>query len=282
MDDIKLKRECDVAIWAHDIEKTTSGIWMKDNPFIDAELQKIKVDCKSWLELKRAGQLIKRNIDIGDIVDTSYGRGVVKCILPDCFAYVIACDVADNIFMHNLCTDKDIKFVIKKRNKNKKEDVETMENKEIDRIRELALNIINKVRNYKIETTQDKCNKKIEEVTKSAEVIKVVEMHTEQLNKDVNKLLGRDNDDNFIGLIIGSMNKIKFKVNDNYLTEDEKNKKQKMLDDFQNEKKQIHKQFNNIVDSLQLCTTVDQINEFLDNQGFRVNGLIVSPEDWKG
>lgn len=158
-----------------------------------------------------------------------------------------------------------------------------MENKELNRMGQLALNIINKVRDYKIKSVQDECNKKIEEITKSTEVNKLVEVHTKLLQKDINKLLGRDSNNNdFTSLLkysfVGTVN---FKITDDYLTEDEKNKKQKVVDDLKNEEKQINDKFDNIVDSLYLCTTVDQINEFLDNQGFRVNGLIVNPEDWK-
>lgn len=158
-----------------------------------------------------------------------------------------------------------------------------MENKELNRMGQLALNIINKVRDYKIKSVQDECNKKIEETTKSTEVNKLVEAHTKLLQKDINKLLGRDSNNNdFTSLLkysfVGTVN---FKITDDYLTEDEKNKKQKVVDDLKNEEKQINDKFDNIVDSLYLCTTVDQINEFLDNQGFRVNGLIVNPEDWK-
>lgn len=163
-------------------------------------------------------------------------------------------------------------------------EVKTMENKELDKIGQLALNIINKVRDYKIKSVQDECNKKIEEITKSTEVNKLVEAHTKLLQKDINKLLGRDSNNNdFTSLLkysfVGTVN---FKITDDYLTEDEKNKKQKVVDDLKNEEKQINDKFDNIVDSLYLCTTVDQINEFLDNQGFRVDGLIVNPENWKG
>ena len=159
-----------------------------------------------------------------------------------------------------------------------------MENKELERIGQLAFNIINKVRDYKIKSVQDECNKKIEEVTKSAEVNKLVEAHTKLLQKDIGKLLSRDSNNNdFTSLLTyGFASAVNFKITDDYLTEDEKNKKQKVVDDLKNEEKQINDKFDNIVDSLELCTTVDQINEFLDNQGFRVSGLIVNPENWKG
>lgn len=289
MDDIKFKREHDTTIWVQDIDsdiqKTTSGIWTNDNPFIDVGRQKIKFDCKSWLELKKeVSQLIKQTIEIGDIVDTPYGKGMVKNIFGYMYftprRYIILNENGNYI----LCSEDSVKVVCKKENKNDKGENVNMENKELDRIRELALNIINKVRNYKLELAKSDYDKKREEITKDAKINELFEKHSKNLKNEISELLKRECNNSIKAYVIPIFGNwdVKFKVDDNFLTENERSSVKELLTEYENKQDQIRKQFDNIIDSLELCTTVDQINEFLDNQRFRVNGLIVNPEDWKG
>ncbi|MCR1959852.1 hypothetical protein CWE04_11480 [Thomasclavelia cocleata] len=220
----------------------------------------------------------------GDRVKTKHGIGEVMNIwgLNERMIYKYDVLIIENNFCRfwRLCFEEDQLEIYS----NKEGEMKNMENNELKRIRDLALNIIRNVKNYKITSARDEYSKKIEELTKQIEVNKLAKKHAELLQKDIQNLLGRDcsNDSSNLLAYSNFLTTVNFLDSDGYLTTDEKNEKQKTVNDFKEERKQIVKKFDNIINSLYLCTTTDQINEFLDNQKFRVNGLIVSPEDWKG
>lgn len=193
-------------------------------------------------------------------------------------------DVANSEFKLEQCRwlgeDELIRLI---RLSNLESEEEEMENKELEKIGQHALNIIDGVRNYKIKLAESDYAKKHEEITKNAKVNELIEKHTKNLKNEISELLKREFNDQpgIYFMSPNAMRDIKFKIDD-YLTDDEKNSTQELLIKLKTQKNKINKQFNNIVQSLHLCTTVEQVQEFLVKQGFVKNGLIVEPEKWEG
>lgn len=268
MDYIELKTENDVT-------------WMKPNPFIGAGLRKTTVDCESWTELKEnLTQLKEQVIEIGDIVNTPYGEGIVEYILNINYSSykssykVVQYDKDGNVLRYIICTDRDIELVNKKESKiNKEKDIEIMENKELNEIRELAMDIIYTVKHSKLNQVYAKRNVEVAEFEKETEVRALVDKHVNALKKEIDHLMGRENDKNDI--------EPSFNIY-SYLTTEEVVERSKIFKKASNDYQKTEKQFDNIIKSLKLCTTVDQINNFLEKQGFVKDGLIVEPKKWEG
>lgn len=268
MDYIELKTENDVT-------------WMKPNPFIGAGLRKTTVDCESWTELKEnLTQFKEQVIEIGDIVNTPYGEGVVEYISNINYSSykssykVVQYDKGGNVLRYIICTDKEIKLVNKKESKiNKEEDVEIMENKELNEIKALAMNIIDEVRYSKLNQISAKRNVEVTEFEKKTEVRALVDKHVNALKEEIDHLMGRENDETDI--------EPSFNIY-SYLTTEEVVKRGKIFEKASHDYQKTEKQFDNIINSLKLCTTVDQINNFLEKQGFVKDGLIIEPEKWEG
>lgn len=158
-----------------------------------------------------------------------------------------------------------------------------MENKELEeKIRQLALSIINKVRDYKLKLAKSNYDQQREEITKNTKINELFEKYSKNLKNEISELLEREYDNSIKPYFTPWEWNIRFQTYDDFLTESEKSRVKELLVECRKKEDQINKQFDNIIASLHLCTTADQINEFLDNQKFRVNGLIVSPEDWRG
>lgn len=279
MNNIKFKKKYHTSCF-QDVDltmKKTIGTWAMDNAFIGEGLRETIVECNSWLELKEnITQLKEQLIEIGDVVNTPFGEGVVENILNVFYpSYkVVQYDKDGNVLRYIICTDRDIELVNKKESKiNKEKDIEIMENKELNEIRELAMDIINKVKYSKLNQVSVKRNVEVTEFEKKTEVRALVDKHVNALKEEIGHLMGRENDETDI--------EPSFNIY-SYLTTEEVVERGKIFEKASNDYQKTEKQFDNIINSLHLCTTVDQVNNFLEKQGFVKQGLIVEPEKWEG